>query len=351
VLERGPDLARLDIPEAGLRRTGLPTSTMMVGMERGGRPDVATLGAFSGVVVFGGLNTIVVRALVADIDPSWGAAARFLVAGVLLLAFVLATRRPMPAGRSLLGAAAYGSIAFAGSYALLYAALQHVHAGTVAVFLALVPLETFGLAIVQGQERFRLRGLVGALIAVAGVAVVMWDQLEANVALGDLLLVLGGTLFIAEGGVVLKGIPKADPYGTNGVAMLSGASILLVLSAIGGEAWTLPTTSTQWLLFAYLVILGSIGLFGLYLLALRRWTASAVSYTTLFMPLVAVPLAAILTGESVSVAFLAGAAIAVAGTYVGAFASGRTRASTATSAPECLPIDDCAPSVAASRAS
>jgi len=310
-------------------------------MERPGRPDPATLVAFAGVVVLGGLNTIAVKAVVHEIAPSWSAAIRFLAAGFLLVAFVLGTRRALPSGRSLVGAAVYGAVAFAGSYALLYAALRDVNAGTVAVFLALVPLETFALAIVHRQESFRVRGLLGSLIAVAGVAIVMWDQLRADVPPGSFLLILGGTLFIAEGAVVLKAIPRADPYGTNGVAMLTGGAILLALSAAAGEAWALPSTASTWLLLVYVTVLGSIGLFGLYLFALQRWTASAVSYATLFMPLVAVPLAALLTAESVSPAFLAGAAIAVLGTYVGAFAAGRRRPSTSTSAPECLPIEDC----------
>ena len=54
-----------------------------------------------------------------------------------------------------------------------------------------------------------------------------------------------------------------------------------------------------WLAMAYLVVFGSIALFGLYLFALRRWTASAVSYTTLLMPLVTLPVAAVLISEPI----------------------------------------------------
>jgi hypothetical protein len=82
-------------------------------------------------------------------------------------------------------------------------------------------------------------------------------------------------------------------------------------------------------------------MFGLYLFALRRWTASAVSYVTLLMPLVTVPLAAALIAEQVSLSFLGGGAIALAGVYVGAFLNIRPGRSSATSAPECLPIDAC----------
>jgi drug/metabolite transporter (DMT)-like permease len=312
-----------------------------VGVTIARRPDTATLIAFGGVVLLGGLNTIAVKVIVADLPPSWAAAMRFLVAAASLGGVVLVSRRHLPRGRSLAGAILYGAVAFAGSYALLYAALEHANAGTVAVFLALVPLETFLLAVLQQQERFHGRALVGALIALGGVALVMYDELGANVPPESFLLILGGTLFIAEGAVVLKAIPRADPYATNAVAMLTGGAILAALSAAAGESWRLPSSVETWALTGYLVVLGSIGLFGLYLFAVRRWTASGVSYATLFMPLVAVPLAALLVHESVSLSFLVGAGIALLGSYVGAFSTVRPKRSTATSAPECLPIQDC----------
>ena len=91
----------------------------------------------------------------------------------------------------------------------------------------------------------------------------------------------------------------------------------------------------------YLVLLGSIALFGLYLVGLRRWTASGMSYTTLLMPLVTVPVAATLIAEPISLPFLVGAFFAIVGIYVGAFLPGRPGRSTAIAAPECLPIAEC----------
>ena len=89
---------------------------------------------------------------------------------------------------------------------------------------------------------------------------------------------------------------------------------------------------------AYLVVFGSTVLFSLFVYVLQRWTASAVSYTTLLMPLVTVSLAALLTGEKISSWFAAGGGVILIGVYVGAFLV-VPRRSSASSAPECLPID------------
>lgn len=306
------------------------------------RPGPSTVAAFLAVAVLGGSNAIAVKRTVVELAPLWSAGLRFLLAGLLLVAYVLLARRGLPRGRSLSGAVLYGLVAFSGSYALLYTALQDVPAGTAMVFLALVPLETFGLAVLQRQESFHAQGLLGALIALGGVVVVVADQLGQDVPLVPMLLAILGSLFIAQGGILVKAIPRSDPFATNGVAMLAGSLLLLPLSLLAGESWTLPSQPDTWAALGYLVLLGSIALFGLYLYALQRWTASAMSYVTLLMPLVTIPLAAALFSEPISPAFLMGGAIALAGVYVGAFLNIRPRRTSSPALPECLPVDACA---------
>jgi drug/metabolite transporter (DMT)-like permease len=307
------------------------------------RPDPATLLAFAGVVVFGGINAIAVKLSVRELAPYWSGAVRFLVAGLVMLGIALVLRRALPRGRSLGGAVLYGAVGFAGGFGFIYPGLREVPAGTAIVFLALVPLETFGLAILQRQERFRVQGLVGALIALAGVFVVVADQLSADVPAPPMILILVGTLFIAESAVILKAIPRSDPFATNGVAMLAGGAIYLAISLALGELRRLPTEFSTWAAIVYLIIFGSVAMFGLFLFAVRRWTASAVSYVTLLMPLVTVPIAAVLISESVSAFFLVGAAISILGVYVGSFLRVRPGRTSAISLPECLPIDACGP--------
>ena len=60
------------------------------------------------------------------------------------------------------------------------------------------------------------------------------------------------------------------------------------------------------------------------------------------MPLVTIPLATLLIGESVSAFFLAGSVVALIGVYVGSFLRIRQGRSSATSLVECLPVDACA---------
>lgn len=311
------------------------------------RPDGATLLAFLGVALFGGLNTIAVKVTVAELAPLWGAGTRFLAAGAIFAVLTLVTGRAMPRGRGLTGAMLYGTVGYAGAFGLLYPALQQMPAGTAGVIIALAPLATFSLAVVQGQERFQLLSLVGGLIAVAGVAIVFVDQLSAAVPVWALALGVGGMLCLSEAGVIAKWIPRSDPFATNAVAMVTAGVLGIATSIVLGEPMAIPVEADTWLAIGYIVVVGSVGLFGLYLFGLERWSASGMAYSTLLLPFVAVTAAALLTGESFTAAFAIGGVVMVVGVYVGAFLAHRPRRSTSTAMPECVPMADCADAIPA----
>jgi drug/metabolite transporter (DMT)-like permease len=304
-------------------------------------PDRVTLLAFAGVVLFGGLNTIAVRQTVLELAPFWGAALRFLAAGLIFAVLTIGRGRSFPSGRSLGGAMLYGTVGFAGAFGLIYPALRTVHAGTAAVVIALSPLATYGLAVLQRQERIRAQGLVGAVVALLGIGIIFIDQLGSAVSLGALVMVALGMVCLSESGIIVKWIPRSDPFATNAVAMLTAGGILLAASYLAGEAHSLPLRSGTWLALGYITLFGSVAMFGLYLFGLRRWTASSMSYSTLMLPFVSVTAATLLTGEAFSLGFVLGGLVMLVGVYIGAFGHARPHRSTATSLPECLPIADC----------
>jgi drug/metabolite transporter (DMT)-like permease len=176
------------------------------------------------------------------------------------------------------------------------------------------------LAWVHGLEAFRLRGLLGGLIAFIGILIGIGTELGTTVPILPILAVVAGAACIAEASVLYKLFPKGDALATNAVAMSIGAIGLLVLSLVVGETWTMPASSTTWIALAYLVIIGSVVLFYLYLFVLDRWTATATSYSILLTPVVTVIIAAWLTDEVVTPYFLLGGVMVLLGVWVGAIA-------------------------------
>ncbi len=82
----------------------------------------------------------------------------------------------------------------------------------------------------------------------------------------------------------------------------------------------MPVQGATWAAFAYLVSVGTVGVFLLFLFVLKRWQASAVAYLFVLAPFVAGALGAWLLGEDVSPLTALGAILVLAGVYVGALA-------------------------------
>lgn len=288
------------------------------------RPIV--LAAFVGVVVIAGLNFVAVRFSNRELPPFAGAALRFGGAALLFWAFVVWRKIPLPRGRGLVGALVFGLLSFAASYALAYYGLVFVPAAFASVIIALVPLLTLVLAGIQGVERATVRAGVGALVALAGIAILFWDSLRADSSVLPLLALVLAAVAIAQSSIVVKRFPRAHPAGTNAIAMTFGAVLLAALSLAVREPWALPRAPPTLIALGYLVTIGSVGLFGLYLFVLGEWTASAVSYQTVLSPFVTVAAGALLAGEVVGWAFALGGAIVLAGVYLGALRPAATRA-------------------------
>lgn len=165
----------------------------------------------------------------------------------------------------------------------------------------------------------RLRGLAGALVAVAGVAAIVSDQLGAAVPPVALAALGGSTLCTALLFVVLKRLPPGHPTSANAVAIAVGTPILLGLSALANEPWALPGRIDSWASFAFLVLGATVVGYQLGLFVVGRWTASATSYAFLLAPVVAVVVAAIVLAEPIRAATIVGGVLIVGGTWLGAF--------------------------------
>ncbi len=151
-----------------------------------------------------------------------------------------------------------------------------------------------------------------------GTAIIFNEQLTLAIPLAPLLALLGAVLCVAETSVVLKHFPRSNPYGTNAVAMLVGAALLIALPAVARESWLLPARSATIFSIAYLVVPGTFLVFTLYLFVISKWTASVTNYGFVLIPLVTVLAASFLAGEVMTSTFLVGTALVLVGVYFGA---------------------------------
>ena len=282
------------------------------------------LTAFVTYAVLAGGNAVGIRFSNRELAPLWGAGLRFALAAALFLADMVVLRLAFPRGRALLGSLLYGLFNFAGSFGLIYYGLVQVHAGLGQILLALVPLATLLLAVLWRQERLRVAAVVGTLLALAGVAVISRSPLQEDVPLLSVLAVVGGAICFAQALVFVRRFPRVHPVSMNAVGMTAGAAVLLAASLVADEPIALPHRPETWAAMAYLVVVGSVVVFLLYLVVLRYWAASRASYGFVIIPFVTLLLSAWLDNEPVGVGLLLGGLLVLAGVYVGALRPART---------------------------
>ena len=284
------------------------------------RVDRTTLAAFGAFVTLAGGNVVAIRYIsceACELEPFWAAGSRFAVAAVILAGIALAVQAEPPRGRALVGAIAYGILGFAAPFGLAYWGLQRASASFGAVVLATIPLLTLLFALAHRQERFRWGGLAGGLLALAGMAVIFREGLDTGVPLSSLVAFLVAAACFAETNIVVKAFPRVHPAAMNAIGLCTGGAILLLASFAVGEAHAVPELARTWIAQLYLVVLGSVAVFSLYMFVIHRWTASAVSYEGVLIPLVAILLAVWLQDERITWVFAAGSVLVLLGVYFG----------------------------------
>src|SRR3954447_7752265 len=285
----------------------------------------SVIAAFAAIAVLVGGNAVGIRFSNRELDPLWGAGLRFALAATVLAAAMAVLGLELPRGRALTGALLFGLLDVGGAFALGYYALVELHAGFGSILLALVPLATLLLAVLQGQERLRVVAVAGTVVALVGVALMSRAPLRESLPVLSVLAALGSALCIAQATVVVRRFPPVHPVTMNAVAMAAGAAVLIAGSVVTGESLVLPRRTETWAALAYLVLVGSVVVFVLFLFVLRQWVASRAAYVYVLVPLVTVGLSAWLDDEPVSAGLVLGGLLVLAGVYVRALRPARPR--------------------------
>jgi drug/metabolite transporter (DMT)-like permease len=285
--------------------------------------DRIALASFVAMSLLAGGNAVAIRFSNRELEPLWGAGLRFLLAAGLLAGIMAVLRLELPHGTALAGALIYGALTIGAAFALAYYGLVHVHAGLGQTLLALVPLATLILAVLQRQEQLRLAAVVGALLALLGIGVMSRAPLREEVPPLALLALVGGAFCFAQAAVFVRRFPRVHPVTMNAVGMATGAALLLIGAVLAGEPLELPESGETWLAIAYLVPIGSVLVFVLYLVVLRYWTASRAAYEFVLIPVVTVALSSWLDDEPVGIGLVLGGLLVLAGVYIGALRTAR----------------------------
>jgi drug/metabolite transporter (DMT)-like permease len=282
-----------------------------------------TLVAFLVGSVLSSGNPIAVKFSNVELDPLWGATLRFTLAAALMLVVMRALGLRFPRGRALLGAVLYGVFNFGLAFACLFYALVELGAGFLQILLAVIPLITLLLVVVQRLERLRVSAVAGAVIAFVGVLLMSQIALDASISIGTILVAMAAAFCLAEGAVLVRVFPPEHSVSLNAVGMTVGAAVLFVGSLLAGNEIVLPRLGETWLAMAYMVVIGSGIVFILWVFVLKRWDASRAAYNFVLLPPITLVFSNLITGEEVGVELILGGVVILVGVYIGALRPAR----------------------------
>jgi drug/metabolite transporter (DMT)-like permease len=267
-----------------------------------------------------GFNQIAVKLALPDIPPMLQAMIRSTGALPVLLLIARLRGVKMFERDGTLGAGLFAGLLFGLEFVLMYHGLLLTSASRASVFLYTAP---FFVALGSYQflgERLRASQWSGLGLSFAGVALAIGipqANVDANVLLGDLLIVGGGALWAATT-LVVKGtvLRNAPPEKALGYQVALSIPILAVAAWVSGETIThLPGPLTLSLM-AYQAF-WVVGLtFLLWFGLVQAYSASKLSAFTFITPLFGVAAGYLIMHDALTLAFGAAALLVIAGLYL-----------------------------------
>ena len=279
-------------------------------------PNIAALQI--GLCVLWGLGQVATKISVEGISPLYQAGLRSLGATLLILGWIAFRRIPMNwrDGTLILGCAI--GLLFALEFVCLFIGLVYTSAvrGTIFIYTApfFVALGTHWLV---PNDRLNLQKLCGLLLAFAGVLLAFYERLQSpdrTALLGDALCLAAGFFWGATTVMIKATRLRTLVPEKNLLYQLAASAVLLLLaSALIGEAGIHHPTPKIWLAFAYqTVIIASLSYLTWFFLV-SRYKASALSAFTFLTPIFGVIFAWLLLDEPIEPAVLGALGLIAAG--------------------------------------
>lgn len=251
------------------------------------------LGLYAAVVLIWGSTWIAIQFQL-SVPPEVAVAYRFGLAALMLLVWCAVRRLPMRFSlRDHLFMAALGICLFSLNYVLIYVASAHLTSGLLAVvFSTIVIMNMINGAIFFGR-RPETRTLIGAIIGLAGIALIFAHDLgRFDLATGGsigLLVALAGSYIASLGNMASarnqgRGIPVLQ---ANAFGMLYGTVLLFGYALLAGIPFEFDTSPSFIAALVYLALFGSVLAFGFYLTLLGRIGPDRASYSSVMFPVVA----------------------------------------------------------------
>ncbi len=254
------------------------------------------------------------RMIVMDAPPLTALTVRFLVSGLLGIGIALALGQTWRLARSQWrGVLIFGLCQNAAYLGVNFVAMQTVEASFAAIVASTMPLVVAIAGWWFFGDRVRPLGIAGLMTGFTGVVIIMWARLSGGIDPWGFTLLVGGVAALTAATLAVRGASAGgNLLMVVGLQMLVGAAVLGVLALLF-EEWDVTWTPRLVAAFAWTTLIpGLVATLTWFVLVGRIGATRAAAFHFL-NPFLGVAIAALLLGERLSIADVAGVAIIMAG--------------------------------------
>jgi drug/metabolite transporter (DMT)-like permease len=269
-----------------------------------------------------GVSPVFIRSLSVDLGPANHLVIRYALVCLAYLAGLAAMggwrieRQDWPRLLviSIIGMAGYNLGAAFG--------FELVPAGVGGLIFGVQPLLIALLGVMIARERLSLEAMMGLAVAFAGTVLLVWGDLGLT---GDRRSFLLGCSFvflstIAFAVYVIASKPLIRKYGSFSISAIStslaAAAMIILLAQPSALATVAAMTPRNWFDMAYMVVLSTFIAMITWNYGASRLPAATSGAFLYFMPVIAVFAGAILLGEAITMAMLAGGGLILLGVAI-----------------------------------
>jgi drug/metabolite transporter (DMT)-like permease len=279
--------------------------------------------AWIAVCLIWGTTYFGIRVSLETMPPMLMGGLRWVFAGGVLGAYMLARGEKLPRGRELRTAMLLGFLMLVlGNGGVVWAEM-YVPSGLAAVVIASSPFWMAGVEALQPDgERVTWNTALGLLVGFSGIVLLIWPELMQGGSSGNGFLAGMIALQIACLGWSIgssyskRHSRQENVFSATAAQMLAGGVMMLAIGTVRGEWGALSFSTRSASAFLYLSTIGAIGGFVAYTYALRHLPVSLVSLYAYINPVIAVALGVALLGEPFTSRMAVAAALVLGGVAI-----------------------------------
>jgi drug/metabolite transporter (DMT)-like permease len=280
--------------------------------------------AFAIIYFVWGSTFLAIRIGVQEVPPFLLAGMRFVIAGIVLFAWMRAKGTAFPTRREWRSVGLLAVLFFVLDYGLVFWAEVRVPSGITAVMMAMIPaFMAVSEILILRTQRLTFRLGAALLVGLGGVAVLVSRSAsfgDAPINTFGAVALLVASISWAMGSALTRKLPlPSNKAMSSGAQMLVGGVLLTLTAASLGElrGFRIQAVSERaWIALAYLIVAGSIVAFTAYVWLIHHESPTKVGTYAYVNPVVAVVLGYLFAGEALGLRTVLGTALVLVSVVV-----------------------------------